>query len=166
MVRRFYLPCFGLLAALVGGVFPAQAADAPGSQEWRVCTGDGSTSEAVIKNCSVVIQAGREPKARLAVAHYHRATAYRMEGRTDRAIQDYDQAIELDPKYAIAFNDRGTAYSQKAQPNRAIQNFDQAIRLDPQMASAFNNRGNAHTLKGDLERAIQDSDQALRLQPK
>ena len=99
---------------MAGTTLPALAADAPTSQEWRVCTGDGSSSDLVIKSCSVVIQAGRETKARLAIAHYHRATAYRMEGRTDRAIQDYDQAIELDPKYAIAFNDRGTAYSQKA----------------------------------------------------
>src|SRR5580765_5800133 len=154
MVRRFCLLYFSLLTAVAGVPISALAADAPPSNEWRVCTADGSTSDLVIKSCSTVIQAGREARARLAIAHYHRATAYRMEGRTDRAIQDYDQAIELDPKYAIAFNDRGTAYSQKAQPNRAIQSFDQAIRLDPKMASAFNNRGVAHAFKGDLERAI------------
>src|SRR5215467_9865451 len=162
---------YRLVPALVGILVlgsVAEAAEKPASQEWRTCAGEvkASPSDLVIKSCTAVIQSSRESKARLAVAYYYRATAYRVEGRTERAIQDYDHAIELDPKYASAYNDRGTIYFQKAQPNRAIQNFDHAIMLDSKLASAFNNRANAYVRKRELERAIQDYDEAIRLDPK
>jgi tetratricopeptide (TPR) repeat protein len=36
-------------------------------------------------------------------------------------IQDYNQAIELDPEYAHAFNNRGLAYADLKQFEKAIQ---------------------------------------------
>src|SRR5262245_21639624 len=127
--RRYrFVP--GLAASHAVRAGPVGAAQTPPSQEWRTCAGEikGSPADLVIKSCTAVIQSSRESKARLAVAHYYRATAYRIEGRTERAIQDYDQSIELDPKYVATYNDRGTLYMQKAQPNRAIQDFEQAIK--------------------------------------
>ena len=158
---------FGVLASVGAAALAASTAEAQFLQEWRWCAGqDGASPELAVKGCTAVIQSGRETKANLAVAHYNRGTAYRLEGWSDRAIQDYDQAIRLEPTYAVAYNDRGTAYSRKAQPNRAIQDFDQAIRLDPNYALAYNNRGNAYSSKGDLDRAIQDYGQAIRLDSK
>ena len=49
----------------------------------------------------------------------------------DRAIEDYDQAIRLNPNFAEAFYNRGVAYDGKGQPDRAIEDYDQAIRLNP-----------------------------------
>src|SRR5215813_3474842 len=132
MDSRRYRLVPGLVGILAVLASLAEAAEKPASPEWRTCAGEvkSSPSDLVIKSCTSVIQSSGESKARLAVAYYYRATAYRIEGRTERAIQDYDHAIELDPKYASAYNDRGTIYFQKAQPNRAIQNFDHAIMLD------------------------------------
>jgi tetratricopeptide (TPR) repeat protein len=84
----------------------------------------------------------------------------------DRAIQGYDQAIQLDPKNAVAYVGRGFAYALKGDHDRAIQNYDQAIQLDPKSAVAYRNRGVAYASKGDNQRAIQDLDQAIRLDPK
>jgi regulator of sirC expression with transglutaminase-like and TPR domain len=38
------------------------------------------------------------------------------------SIQDYNQAIELNPKHACAFHNRGTAYADLKQFKKAIQN--------------------------------------------
>jgi Tfp pilus assembly protein PilF len=56
----------------------------------------------------------------------------------DRAIEDFNEAIRLDPKYASAFYSRGRAWSGKKEYDKAIKDYDQAIRLDPKDASAFN----------------------------
>src|SRR5262250_392558 len=114
----------------------AEAAEKPASQEWRTCAGEvkASPSDLVIKSCTDVIQSGRESKPRLAVAYYYRATAYRVEGRTERAIQDFDQAIKLDPKRATSFDNRANAYVLNGELQRAIQDYDEAIRLDPKYA--------------------------------
>ena len=33
--------------------------------------------------------------------------AYELKGENDRAIEDYDQALRLDPEFAKAVHDRG-----------------------------------------------------------
>ena len=42
-----------------------------------------------------------------AVAHNNRGNAYATKGDYDRAIQDFDEAIKLDPADARPFNNRG-----------------------------------------------------------
>jgi tetratricopeptide (TPR) repeat protein len=39
------------------------------------------------------------------------------------AIADYNQAIQLNPKYAKAFNNRGFAYNNKGEYDRAIADY-------------------------------------------
>ena len=51
-------------------------------------------------------------------------------GQHQRAIQDYDQAIRLNPRYAEAYNNRGIAYKNLGQHQRAIQDYDEAIRIN------------------------------------
>ena len=64
------------------------------------------------------------------------------------AIEDYDEAIRLNPQYADAYNKRGIAYGDLGQYERAIEDWDEAIRLDPQYGNAYYNRGIAYGYLG------------------
>ena len=77
-------------------------------------------------------------------AFYARGIAHAENGRYDRAITDYDEAIHLEPDFAAAFNERGIAYWNKGAYDRAIADLDEAIRLRPDYARAFNNRGDVY----------------------
>src|SRR6476659_1178043 len=46
------------------------------------------------------------------------------------AIDHFNRAIEIDPKYAPAHDGRGVAYLNQGELDRAIADFDEAIRLD------------------------------------
>jgi tetratricopeptide (TPR) repeat protein len=48
-------------------------------------------------------------------AFNNRGLAYAKLKQFEKAIQDYDQAIELNPKDFNAFNNRGTAYAKLKQ---------------------------------------------------
>jgi tetratricopeptide (TPR) repeat protein len=50
-------------------------------------------------------------------------------GQYDRAIADFDSAIQLNPNMAEVFNNLGNAYDDKGQPDPAIQDYDQVRRL-------------------------------------
>src|ERR1700730_18054663 len=66
-----------------------------------------------ISGCTAMIQSGHEPRQNLAIAFYNRGNSHRSKGQPDRAIEDYDQAILLNPIYALAFRNRGAAYLGK-----------------------------------------------------
>ena len=95
-----------------------------------------------------------------------RGDEWRSKGEWDRAIAEYDQAIEDDPGRARAWHGRGTARVGKHEYDRAIADLDQAIRLDPSDADSYNNRCWAGAVVGrDLARALADCDRALQLLP-
>jgi tetratricopeptide (TPR) repeat protein len=88
-----------------------------------------SNPDLSISGCTAMILSGRETPGNLAEAFYNRGVAYDNKGQPDRAIEDYDQAIRLNPNHAKAFYNRGVAYTIKRQHDRAIEDFDHAIWL-------------------------------------
>ena len=111
-LKRHFLVPFGvtLVFCCVGNVFAQEM-----SQEWKWCAGrDGAVADLQIGGCTTVIQSGRETTENLAIAFHNRGIAYDSKGDHDRAIQDYDQAIKLDPQYTRAFINRGAAYKRRA----------------------------------------------------
>ncbi len=97
--------------------------------------------------------------------HFEVGLELHQQGRFEEAIQDYDEAIRLDPQRIEAYNNRGRAYLNLDQAQKAIEDFDQVLRLDPQLAEAYYNRGLAHDRLGQNEKAKADFDQAIALDP-
>jgi len=124
-----------------------------------------SNPDLVIDYCTRSIGATQLSASNLAIIFTNRGSAYNHKGDYDQAIQDFNQAIRLDPNCAYAFNGLGNANNGKGDYDQAIQDYDRAIRLIPSYGYAFNGRGNAYSSKGEYDRAIQDYDQAIRLTP-
>jgi len=142
-----------LLAAILTSALLGTAAAQTLDQQWAWCRDD--YSERLIHACTAVIRSGRQTPDNLARAFFNRGRAWAEKGQYDRAIQDFDEAIRLDPNYPDAFNNRGVAWSGKGQVDRAIADFDQAIRLDPNYAIAIYNRGLAAQNLGRPDEAAQ-----------
>ena len=50
----------------------------------------------------------------------NRVNSYQKKALSDRAMQDYDQAIRLNPKYALAFVNRAIVHRFKGRFDNAI----------------------------------------------
>ena len=83
----------------------------------------------------------------------------------ERAIEEYDEAIRLNPNDAIAYKNRGTAYRNLGQFERAIEDYAEAIRLNPNDAIAYYSRGTDYCNLGQFERGIKDYTEAIHLNP-
>jgi tetratricopeptide (TPR) repeat protein len=132
-------------------------------EKWGQCKSEDSAQ--AIAACSELIGSGDMAEGTVGEAFEKRGLAYFRKGDYDRAIEDFDQALRLKPKYGGAFLARANAYVEKKDYDLAIRDYDQVLRLDPDSARAFYDRGIANTYKGTYDRAIQDYDHALHLKP-
>jgi lipoprotein NlpI len=98
-------------------------------------------------------------------AFVNRANIYNGQGKYDRAIQDYDQAIRLNPNDAGAFYNRGISYDSQGKYDRAVQDYDQAIRLDSANPNAIKARGYAQFFAGQFFKSAADFARAAQIEP-
>jgi tetratricopeptide (TPR) repeat protein len=55
--------------------------------------------------------------------------AYTKEGDYDRAIQDFDQALLINPRFGFAFGKRSIAYAHKGAYGRSISDWSRWLWL-------------------------------------
>jgi len=58
-------------------------------------------------------------------------SVYAAIGEFDKAISDFNRAIEIDPTQAEAFFRRGMACQKKGDRKRAISDFKKALEIEP-----------------------------------
>ncbi len=101
----------------------------------------------------------------LAFFYVGRASVYEFDGKTDQAIKDYSQAIELNPDFDIAYYARGELYHNTNKFDMAIEDYSTSIRLDPDNVKVHFKRGNTKFAIGQYAEAIADFNEAIRLDP-
>jgi tetratricopeptide (TPR) repeat protein len=99
-----------------------------------------------------------------AAAYAERGTQLLASGDYDRAIEDFTQALTLDPRPESYYN-RGLAYFSKNEIDNAIADWNSAINLNPRDARAYRQRGSAYFTKGDYSLAVADYNRAIELEP-
>ena len=154
-----------LLATVLACIGPGFTATAQTlEQQWARCRGE--YSQRLIPACTAVILSHRQTAEDLARAFFYRGRAQSANGQFDRAIQDLDQAIRLDPGFPDAFNCRGVVWVGQGQLERAIADFDRAIHLDANYAIAIYNRGLAAQNLGRTDEAAHYFEQAKQVGPR
>ncbi|HXI31542.1 MAG TPA: tetratricopeptide repeat protein, partial [Vicinamibacterales bacterium] len=83
----------------------------------------------------------------------------------DAAIDQYQQALRIDPDYALAHNNLGNALAARGDAGEALRHFRDALRLDPSNAEAHYNAGSMLRARGEYAEAVDHFRDALRLKP-
>ncbi len=106
-----------------------------------------------------------ELRIKPAVAHYSLGNALLRKGRTSEAIDQFTEALRINPDYAEAHNNLGNALLVTGRTSAAIEQCKEALRIDPTYAHAHNNLGNALAQTGRASEAIDHYKQTLRMNP-
>jgi tetratricopeptide (TPR) repeat protein len=104
-----------LAVVLISAVFGAANAQTH-DQQWTWC--EDQNPDVSIRGCTAIIQSGQGTPESRASAFTNRGRAYAYKAQPDRVIQDYDQAIQLNPNDLYAFTNRGIAYAGVARQSR------------------------------------------------
>ena len=145
MVRNRLGLLLGLLMLAAGPVMAGAKEDWDAGLE-AAQRGNNAAAVELYTRAIAASELSGEDRARL---HYNRGIVLHRLREYDRAIGDYDQALQLKPTYPEALNNRGLVYADKGLLDRAIQDYDGALRLRSNDELAYFNRGYAYA-----ERAI------------
>ncbi|MHB8652698.1 MAG: tetratricopeptide repeat protein [Terriglobia bacterium] len=90
---------------------------------------------------------------------------YGRTGQTEKAEQNFQEAVRLNPNRADAYYDEGVLLMMQNKFPEAEQAFRQALRINPFYAEAHNNLGVLLERKGRTEDAMAEYEAALQSQP-
>ena len=83
----------------------------------------------------------------------------------DLAIENYDQAIKINPNYADAHYNLGIVMQELGDHRKAIVYYEKAIQLRPEYAKAYNNLGVVYQEMGEHLKAINVYKKAITVIP-
>ena len=98
-----------------------------------------------------------------AEAYNVRGAAYGRAGKSSRALEDFNRAIQLNSRYYQAFANRALIYRRMGQNNQAAKDYNTALGINPQYAVAYIGRGNIYRSVGKTNQAFADYSRAIQL---
>ena len=84
-----------------------------------------------IRGCTQIIERADATPIFIAGAYEARGLAYHKKRDYDRAIADFDKAIELNPDKVGFHISKGISYIEKGDKERAVGAFRKALEIDP-----------------------------------
>jgi len=96
-------------------------------------------------------------------AYNFRGESNQILGANNKALEDYNNAIEANPNYAMAYQNRGMLrQSYLFDYEGALKDYNMAIRLDAKFELAYFNRASLKYSMGDLNGALKDYKKMLK----
>ncbi|MCH7999453.1 MAG: tetratricopeptide repeat protein [Chloroflexi bacterium] len=97
--------------------------------------------------------------------HFLQANAFYAAGDYDRALEQYDRALELTPDDPDALGNRGIALDDLQRHDEALSAHNRALELKPDDPNTRNNRGNTLDDLQRYDEALVDYNRSLELRP-
>lgn len=94
-----------------------------------------------------------------------RGDLLRSQRRYPAAIDDFTEAIRLDPTNLAAYVGLGETYRVRGELESAIQHYQAALDVDDTYSDAYIKMGHAYRDAGQYEQSLASYDQAIALQP-
>jgi len=87
-------------------------------------------------------------------AHYQLGNTYKAEGKLDEAMEQYQQALSLQPGFLPALNDLALAHMSRGEYDRALPLYMQMIELRPDDYIAYYNMACLYAQQDQVEEAV------------
>jgi Tfp pilus assembly protein PilF len=104
----------------------------------------------------------KEPE-KVSIAYTNLGSAYQKTGQYDKAMENYDKAITLDPHDYLAYTNRGVIFDRLGQFDKALESYNKAVISNPGDYKAYFNRGLTYDKMGRIAEAIEEFQIATRL---
>ena len=97
--------------------------------------------------------------------YYEMGIEYIDKDNYDKALENFNMAILLNPLFSEAYFSRALTYYKLKEYDKAVEDYTKATEYDPKNPTIYNNRGDCYYRKQDYMSAIKDYDKAALLNP-
>ncbi len=104
-------------------------------------------------------KAGNRESARI---HTELGAGYYQQGQMGVALDEFNEAIKIDPDYALAYNGLGLVYVRLGEDAKADANFMKSIQLEPGNPESHNNYGTFLCSRNRIDESIAQFNDAVR----
>jgi tetratricopeptide (TPR) repeat protein len=94
-----------------------------------------------------------------------RGFVYSKKGDFDKAINDLNEAFQLNPRDPTAYASLAQIYDMKGDSEKALRSLTKAIEVAPKDPTGYVYRGLFYSKRGKYDEALADLNEALRLAP-
>ena len=152
-------PVCTILAALC--LCTAIAAVARADNSAADCLSDDN--ERRIAGCSVIIENPATTPLDRSNALAMRGLALSIKGLLDRAIDDYNAALTINPNSPSALNNRAWAYFRAGRGRDGVPDIEKSLLLNPDSEHSWDTRAHIRQMMGNVDGAIRDYEMAIHL---
>ena len=96
-------------------------------------------------------------------AHYLLGDYYQGRGRHREAIEEFNKAIRIDPRFVRAYNGIAVSLDQMGEHDRALEYYQAALQIQPDLDYLYNNMGYSFLLQERYEEAAAAFEKASAL---
>ena len=128
--------------------------------------GDGGVAMFIERKIDEIINRKNEIGIRPeTVLYYNRGNAFAKMSQYQFAMEDYNNAIRLQPNFPLAYFNRGNVYKNLGLYQLAIKDYNNTIQLCPDSIDAYNQLGIVYGKLGQYQLAIEKFNKVISLKP-
>jgi tetratricopeptide (TPR) repeat protein len=102
---------------------------------------------------------------RVPIAHNNLGVMYDRRGSHDKAVEEYEKAIAINPTFADAHSNLGLAYDRKGRYDKAVEEYEKALAVNSNLVEARNNLGLAYYAQDRYDKAVSEYEKVLAMNP-
>ncbi len=135
-------------------------------RKYKHCCGKTARDAArADKDPPTAVESSGLARAADAEIHYLLGLALEERGLLEEAVESFQRATTMEPKFAEAHNDLGQVLLRLGRKDAAIASCQRALALRPHFAAALGNLANAERARGGLAAAIAGYRRVIALEP-
>jgi Flp pilus assembly protein TadD len=108
----------------------------------------------------------KDREANLAIVYYNTGVSYLQTGEADKAIAQFQKALEKNKSLLDAHYGLGLAYASKEKYPEAIQELEFVLRQKPMNPVIYYNLGSIYLYAGNYNQALANFEKAVALKPR
>lgn len=163
---------FALCLAITFGLSIARSAQQEGNPEAAKIAREGSQAakdqdwSKAIERFRKAAEMDRKYAQNVAIAYQQRAFSYANDQRFQDALNDLNEAININPRDARAYEQRAAIEMRINDYDRALADYELAIKTNPGEIKYHNYRAYIYELRGDIPNATTENEAVLKINSK